>query len=215
MPCAQARPSAEQVAAGGFWAHLEQHPDEAAIFNAAMEARARVEVAAVIAAYDFSQFAMIGDIGGGRGHLLRAALDAAPNARGVLFDLPHVVREIDPSDRLALQGGDFFKDELPACDAYLMMDVIHDWGDEETLAIFRAIRRAAAPGARLLVAEWILTDDPGPQWIKTVDVHMLALFGGRQRSLGEFRSLLDRAGFLHEREIATMTGISIVEAVAV
>jgi len=209
------RPAAEQVVAGGFWAHLEQHPEEAAIFNAAMEARAQMQVAAVIAAYDFSPFAVIGDIGGGRGHLLRAALDAAPDAKGVLFDLPQVVQEVTPSGRLALHGGDFFKDELPVCDAYLVMEVIHDWDDEDTLAIFQAIRRAAAPGARLLLVEWILTGDPGPQWTKTIDVHMLALAGGRQRSLGEFRSLLDRAGFHLEREIATTAGISIVEAVSV
>ena len=114
-----------------------------------------------------------------------------------------------------MHDGDFFKDELPVCDAYLVMEVIHDWNDEDTLTIFRAIRRAAAPGARLLLVEWLLTDDPGPQWTKTIDVHMLALAGGRQRSLGEFRSLLDRAGFDLEREIATTAGISIVEAVSV
>lgn len=209
------RPAAEQLVAGGFWAHLEQHPQEAEIFNAAMEARAQMQVAAVIAAYDFSPFAVIGDIGGGRGHLLRAALDAAPDAKGVLFDLPQVVQEVTPTGRLALHGGDFFKDELPACDAYLVMEVIHDWDDERTLAIFRAIRRAAAPGARLLLVEWVLTDDPGPQWTKTIDVHMLVLAGGRQRSLEEFRRLLDRTGFHLEREIATTSGISIIEAVSV
>lgn len=208
-------PAAEQLVAGGFWAHLEQHPEEAAVFNAAMEARAQMQVAAVVAAYDFSPFAVIGDIGGGRGHLLRAALDAAPNAKGVLFDLPQVVQEVAPTDRLALRGGDFFKDELPACDAYLVMEVIHDWGDEDTLAIFRAIRRAAMPGARLLLVEWLLTDDPGPQWTKTIDVHMLVLAGGRQRTLEEFRRLLDRTGFHLEREIATTSGISIIEAVSV
>ena len=208
------RPAAEQLVAGGFWAHLEQHPDEAAIFNAAMAARAQMQVVAVIAAYDFSPFAVIGDIGGGRGHLLRAALDATPDANGVLFDLPQVLQEVTPSGRLALHDGDFFKDELPVCDAYLVMEVIHDWNDEDTLTIFRAIRRAAAPGARLLLVEWLLTDDPGPQWTKMIDLHMLALAGGRQRSLGEFRSLLDRVGFDLEREIATTAGISIIEAVA-
>lgn len=209
------RPAAEHAAAGGFWTHLEQHPAEAAIFNAAMEARAHLQVAAVIAAYDFSPFAVIGDIAGGRGHLLRAALDAAPNAQGVLFDLPQVVQQVAPSPRLTLHGGDFFKDEVPTCDAYLVMEVIHDWGDEDALAIFQTLRRAAAPGARLLLVEWVLTDDAGPHWAKTIDVHMLAMFGGRQRSLGEFRSLLDRTGFRLDREIATPAGISIVEAVCV
>lgn len=209
------RPSAEQVAAGGFWAHLDNNPQEAAIFNAAMEARAQVQVAAVIAACDFARFSVIGDIGGGRGHLLRAVLDAAPVARGILFDLPQVVREVSPAGRLTLHGGDFFTDELPACDVYLVMEVIHDWDDQDTLTIFRAIRRAAAPGARLLLIEWILTDEPGPQWTKTIDVHMLVVAGGRQRSITEFSNLFDRSGFRFEREIGTSVGISIVEAVAV
>jgi hypothetical protein len=209
------RPSSSQVAPDGFWAYLKQHPQEAEIFDAAMEARSQIQVAAVVAAYDFSAFGVIADIGGGRGQLLRAVLDAVPTANGVLFDLPHVVQGVAPSDRLSLRGGDFFKDELPACDAYLLMDVIHDWGDEETLAILRAIRRAAAVQARLLLIEWVLADDPGPQWTKTIDVHMLALLGGRQRSLVEFGSLLERSGFRLEREIPTAAGISIVEAVCV
>jgi hypothetical protein len=208
------RPAIEQVVEGGLWAHLARHPDEGEIFDAAMQARSQVQVPAVVAAYDFTRFAVIGDIGGGRGHLLRAVLDAAAQARGVLFDLPQVLRDVQQSERLSLHPGDFFKDPVPACDAYLLMEVIHDWGDEESLAIFRAIRRAAPPSARLLIVEWLLTNDPGPQWTKTIDIHMLALAGGRQRTLHEYRRLLDPAGFRLQREIPTASGISIVEAVA-
>ncbi|WP_436314750.1 methyltransferase [Variovorax sp. LjRoot84] len=208
------RPAIEQVAEGGLWAHLARHPDEGVIFDAAMQARSQVQVPAVVGAYDFTRFALIGDIGGGRGHLLRAVLDAAPRATGVLFDLPQVLRDVQQSERLSLHPGDFFKDPVPACDAYLLMEVIHDWGDEESLAIFRAIRREAPPAARLLIVEWLLTDDPGPQWTKTIDIHMLAVVGGRQRTLDEYRRLFEPAGFSLQRAIPTASGISIVEAVA-
>ena len=208
------QPAIEQVAEGGLWAHLARHPDEGVIFDAAMQARSQVQVPAVVGAYDFTRFTVIGDIGGGRGHLLRAVLDGAAQATGVLFDLPQVLRDVQQSERLSLHPGDFFKDPVPACDAYLLMEVIHDWGDNESLAIFRAIRRAAPPAARLLIVEWLLTDDPGPHWTKTIDIHMLAVVGGRQRTLDEYRHLLEPAGFSLQREIPTASGISIIEAVA-
>lgn len=199
----------------GFWDYLAQHPEQGRVFNAAMAAKAQGAVAGILSAYDFSAHDLIGDIGGGRGHLLRAILaEAAPNAKGVLFDLPHVIEEASDmaSERLALQAGDFFRDALPACDAYLLMEVIHDWGDQESAAILRAIRSAAPDGARLLLIETIVPQDPGPDWSKMLDVHMLALLGGRQRTAQEYAGLLADAGFVLEREIDTRAGISILDA---
>jgi hypothetical protein len=137
------RSAAEHVLPEGIWAYFAAHPDEAAIFNLAMTAKAQAHVAEIIAAYDFSQFQRIGDIGGGRGHLLRAVLAAVPGATGVLFDVPKVVEEAASvgSERVTFQAGDFFKDALPVCDAYLIMEVIHDWNDADSVAILKAIRR--------------------------------------------------------------------------
>ena len=209
------RPAAEKLVPGGFWAYFAEHPEDSSIFNAAMAGKAHGQVAGIVAAYDFSGFRMIGDIGGGRGHLLRAVLDSAPQASGVLFDLPNVVREASgvASERLKLQAGDFFKDPLPSCDAYLVMEVIHDWGDEEAVAILKAIRRPAPPEAKLLVIELIFPDEPGPHWTKTLDIHMLALLGGRQRTRQEYEVLCAKAGFSLERQIDTSAGISILEAI--
>jgi O-methyltransferase len=210
-------PAAERVLPGGYWAHYASHPDDARIFNAAMAGKAYGHVAALVASYDFSRFETMADIGGGSGHLLRGVLEATPRARGVLFDLPHVITQSagTPTDRLRLQPGDFFKDALPACDAYLLMEVIHDWPDAESVAILQAIRRAAPAGARLLVIEAIVPDDPGPHWSKALDVLMLALLGGRQRTRREYEALLKTAGFRVEREIDTGADISILDAVAV
>jgi hypothetical protein len=183
------------------------------VFNAAMGAKAQGAVAGILASYDFSGFGRIGDIGGGSGHLLRAVLDTEPAARGVLFDLPHVIEEAESmaSERLTLQAGDFFQDALPSCDAYLLMEIIHDWGDEESVAILQAIRRAAPAHAKLLVIETIVPDDPGPDWSKMLDIHMLTLLGGRQRNQQEYEALLTQSGFLFQREIDTGAGISILD----
>lgn len=209
------RPAAEKVSPGGVWAHLLQHPEEALVFNAAMTARAHERVAAILAAYDFSDLGVIGDIGGGRGHLIRAVLDSAPAARGILFDQPHAIEELAGSvpDRLSLQSGDFFHDDLPVCDAYILMDILHDWGDAEAAAILRSVRRAAPSGARLLLIELILGDDPRPSLAKLIDIHMLVLFGGRQRTAREFDALLQSTGFVLKRQIDTAAGVSILEAV--
>jgi hypothetical protein len=209
------RPAADKVLPGGLWAHFAEHLEEGGIFNAAMAGKAHGQVAAVVAAYDFSGFRVIGDIGGGRGHLLQAVLDRAPSAKGVLFDQPHVIKEVAglASDRLTLQAGDFFKDALPACDAYLVMEVIHDWDDAESVSILKAIRRAAPPRARLLLIEQMVPDDPGPHWSKTLDIHMLTFIGGRQRTQQGYAALLAEAGFSFKRQIDTPADISILEAV--
>ncbi len=208
------RPAPEKVLPEGFWAHFATHPEESAIFNGAMAGKAQGQVAGIVAAYDFSGFKRIADIGGGRGHLLQAALASAPEATGVLFDLPHVIQDAGglASERLTLEPGDFFKDRLPACDLYMIMEVIHDWGDVESAAILKAIRQAAPPKSTLLLIESIIPDDPGPDWAKTLDVHMLTLLGGKQRTRAEYEALLGTAGFALKREIPTRADISILEA---
>lgn len=207
-------PATPSVLPQGLWDYIAKNSDEAGIFNAAMTAKAHGQVAGVVAAYDFSGFETVADIGGGRGHLVRAVLEAAPEAKGVLFDLPHVTREVEDlaSERLALQAGDFFRDPLPTCDAYMLMEVIHDWDDERSVAILRAIRSAAPSHARLLLIEQLIPPGDDPNWAKTLDIHMLFLLGGRQRTREEYEVLLEDAGFVLERQIDAPGGVSILEA---
>ena len=182
-----------------------------------MQDKAQGAITGIIANYGFSGFRNMDDIGGGHGHLLRDILDTVPTATGVLFELPHVIAEVADlaSERLTLQAGDFFRDALPTCDAYLLMEIIHDWGDEESVAILRTVRQAAVPGAKVLVIEAIIPDDPGPAWAKMLDIHMLTLLGGRQRTQPEYAALLSRAGFALRRDIDTGAGVAILEAEAV
>ena len=201
----------------GFMEYFAAHPEESSIFNQAMADKSRGVVPAVLDAYDFSPFTVIADVGGGRGHLLRGILERTPAASGVLFDLPHVIREsaAHESTRLRLQPGDFFADALPTADAYLLMEVIHDWNDDDSTRILAAVRRAAPSHARLLIVEAIVSEAPGPDFSKVLDVIMLAVTGGRERTPSEYEALLSRAGFRLERVIATPSQYSIIEAAAV
>jgi O-methyltransferase domain len=210
-------PAINKVFPGGAWKYLEKHPDESRIFNEAMTGKAQGQIAGVIASYDFSRFGIIADIGGGHGHLLRAVLSTAPKAKGILFDQPAVIREAAAvgSDRLTLRAGDFFQDVLPAADAYLLMQVIHDWADAEATAILRGIRRVAPLGAKVLLVEAVIPDTPGPDWAKMVDVFMLVLLPGKERTRSEYQKLLADAGFRLERVIEVGQSTAILEAAPV
>jgi C-methyltransferase len=208
-------PAIDTVEPKGFWAYYDTRPDEAEIFGRAMTAKSGGDIAAVLDAYDFSSCSVVADIGGGRGHLLQAVLEATPHLQGVLFDLPEVINHLHVQHaRLISQAGDFFADQLPVADAYLLMEVLHDWPDTEAAAILAAINRAASPGARVLVIENVLEDEkPDPRG-HTLDVIMLAVTGGRERTTTELSELFRRAGFTYTTTIPTAGPLRIVEATA-
>jgi hypothetical protein len=183
-------------------------------FNHTMTAKSRAVIPLVVAAYDFTKFSRIADIGGGRGHLLSAILESSSLSRGILFDQPHVINQATQasSQRLELCGGNFFEDELPEAEAYVLMEVIHDWDDQHAEKILEAVRRAAPDGAKLLLVEAMMPEQPVPCWTTTLDVVMLNLLGGRQRSMREYATLLNRCGFGQAQEIPVGAGHSIVEA---
>ncbi|HUE90228.1 MAG TPA: methyltransferase, partial [Vicinamibacterales bacterium] len=200
----------------GLFAHLQRHEGEARIFDASMTAKAAGDTAAVLAAYDFSRFSTIADIGGGRGHLLRAALQTAPDTSGILFDLPGVVDTVDATgERFTVHAGDFFVDPLPAADAFILMEVIHDWDDDQAAAILSAVRGAATSGATVLIIEAVADDEALDPIVRTLDVIMLAITGGRERTSAELDQLLARVGFRATGTLPTPSPLRIVEAVAV
>jgi hypothetical protein len=209
----------ERVVPGGFWKYLGESPEAARLFDEAMMGKAYGQIAGVLKAYDFSGFETIADIGGGRGHLLAAVLKAAPRARGVLFDQPHVTAAAQAagmeSERLRMHPGSFFENPLPAADCYLIMQVIHDWSDKEAARILAAIRKAAAPGAKLLVIECIVPEDSNPSWTKMLDLQMLTLLSGKERTEKEYSQLLRAAGFRLDRVIDVGMSTAILESVAV
>jgi hypothetical protein len=208
-------PAVTQVSPEGLFAYLRATPEMGKVFDEAMTGKSRLDIAGIIAAYDFSRLGTVADVGGGRGHLLQAVLEAAPRANGILFDLPQVVANSKSlgSPRMSLQAGDFFKDPLPLADAYLLCNVVHDWSDDQATAILLNVRRAVPKGGRLLVIENILPEGPEAHRARQLDIIMLAMTGGRERTNDEYERLLAAAGFQVSRVVRTQTPISIIEAV--
>lgn len=209
-------PALEKLEPQGFWRYLQDHLREAVIFGEAMQAKAAADIAAVLGAYDFGRFRTVADIGGGRGHLLLAVLESAPTIEGVLFDRPEVIETVTvASERLTTQAGDFFVDPLPTAEAYILMEVIHDWPDAEATAILSAIGHAAAPDAKVLIIEGVVAEATGDPRVQTLDVVMLAITGGRERSSEQLAKLLGTAGFRLETVLETSGPLRIVEAAVV
>jgi hypothetical protein len=216
------RPATYTVWGSGLFSFLAEHPQDAAVFNAAMVEAAAGSTAAVAASYDFGRFGTIVDVGGGHGYLLGAVLAAHPGVSGVLFDRPEVVdgaeanlKRLGVADRVELVGGSFF-DAVPAGgDGYLLSNVIHDWDDEHVLVILRNVRAAAGEDATLLLSEWVLPDGPEPYPAgKIMDLQMLvSTDDGRERTRGEFAALLGAAGFRLTGEVVGGPGLpTILEA---
>jgi hypothetical protein len=184
-----------------------------------MTAFSRQEEAAILAAYDFSRFKRIVDVGGGHGSLLAAILGAYPNAEGILFDQPSVVEGAPPllaesgvAERCRVEGGDFFG-QIPADgDVYVLKRVIHDWEDEHSVRILRNCRAAMTNGARLLLSEGIVPSGGEPSEAKLFDINMLVSCGALERTVQEYGDLLDAAGFEMTRVIPTRGPLSLIEA---
>jgi hypothetical protein len=200
----------------GVFEYLAKHLDESRIFDSAMTSKSHRDIAAILPAYGFSQFATIADIAGGRGHLLRAILKSSPKRQGILFDQPHVVAEVAPEDgeRLTVVGGNFFTDSMPKADAYLLMNIIHDWPDAESIKILSAVRRAMSKRARVLIIETVVPDAAGPHLSKELDIAMMALPGGMERTQEEYASLAAKCALRLERIVETLSPYSVLEMVA-
>lgn len=200
----------EQVNGAPSWQHLAGDPEAQRIFNAAMARRATAQVAAVLAATDLSAPATLVDVGGGRGAMLAGLLEAQPSLRGVVADQDLVAAEARSAFAAAGLDGradavscDFFASVPAEGDVYTLVNVLHDWGDGEAVAILRTVRAAMPDHARLLVVEHVL-DAPGRGFeelrdVHLVDLHMLVMFGARERTQAEYDELLAQAGFTASR----------------
>jgi hypothetical protein len=207
----------------GFFESLARSPERSAAFQASMEDRSRREAADVLAAYDFSAFDRLIDVGGGHGVLLGAILAAVPRLSGLLFDQQAVIEgararlaSAGLTERCDFVAGDFFATVPSGGDAYVLSRVIHDWDDQMAIAILSNCRRAMADSAKLLLVEVVLPKlaREQPSAIR-MDLHMLILLGGRERTAAELDRLLGAAGFRLEAVIPTRSpaGVCVIEAV--
>ena len=199
--------------------YLAQHPDEASLFSETMVGLHGPETPAVAAAYDFSGVQTLVDVGGATGNMLAAVLSRHPGIRGVLFDLPHVVRDAPAllkksgvSDRVSIESGSFFDSVPKGGDAYILSHIIHDWSEAQCLTILGNCRRAMGSGGRLLIVEMVLPPGDTPHPGKLLDITMLTMPGGEERTSAEYEGLLAKAGFRLQRVVPTESAVSVVEA---
>jgi hypothetical protein len=197
--------------------YLAEHPEQARNFDSAMEAIHGPETAQFLDAYDLSGAGTLADVGGGNGSLLIGALRRYPALRGLLVDLPGVVARARPNieaagvaDRCRTEEGNFFEAVPPGADAYLLRHIIHDWDDERATAILRNVHRAMAPGAKLLVVEFVIPPGNDPGFGKLLDLTMLLIPGGLERTEDQYRQLYHDSGFRLERVVPTSGELRIV-----
>ena len=202
-----------------IWDYYSRHPEEERAFNGSMTGLSQMVGGAVVEAYDFSPFGTIVDVAGGQGSLLSQILRATPKARGVLFDAPRVVEGAGPNleaagvaDRVERVGGDFFESVPAGGDLYTLKWIIHDWDDARSVAILKSCRRAMSPAAKLLLLEAVIPPGNAPMLGKFLDLNMMVITGGKERTEREFAALLAEAGFRLTRVIPTKSPVSIVEA---
>jgi hypothetical protein len=213
------KPAVEKTFGMPVFEYFARHPGESEIFNNAMTAFSAVVVPAVLEAYDFSGIRTLIDIAGGHGRVLTSILQKYPAMRGLLFDLEHVlagarprIAELGLAERCQTVSGDFFNAVPEGGDAYILKHIIHDWDDQRALAILANIRRTMKPGARVILLETIVRPANQPDFGKILDLEMLLMPGGRERTEQEFRTLFAHAGFKQVRIIPTQSPLSVIEA---
>jgi len=201
------------------WQYWAEHPDDAETFNRAMSEMTAILEPALMPLIDLSAVRRVVDVGGGRGTLIAALLKAYPRASGVVLDLPHVIElgrqhiaQEGLAERCTLVPGDFFESVPSGGDAYFLKWVLHDWDDARSVALLKQVRSAIASDGRLFVIEAVIPPGNDPFLHKLVDVNMLVMTGGRERTEAEYRSLLATAGFELTRVTATPLEAAVLEA---
>jgi hypothetical protein len=216
------QPAVEKATGMGAFDYLKSDPAEGEVFNRAMTAMSAMAIPPVLEAYDFSGIGTLVDVAGGHGYVLAAILKKYPKLQGVLFEMAHVVEggvarmELEGlKDRCRFASGDFFQSVPEGGDAYLMKHIIHDWPDADAITILKNCRAAAKPPSKCLLLEFVLSEDNEPGFGKFLDIEMLLLPGGRERTEREFAELFRQSGWKLNRVVTTKSPICVIEALAV
>jgi hypothetical protein len=201
----------------GVFEYLRANPEQGAWFDGAMALINAGEPQAVAEAYDLGDIRCVADLGGGNGTMLSVLLERNPQLEAILFDTPETVASVIPAlaelgDRCEVVGGDFFEAVPTRADAYLLSHVVHDWAEPQSLSLLRNVRAAMEPGDRLLIVEMVMPPGDEPHPARLLDMVMLLVTGGMERTEREYAELLDRAGFTLNRVIPTQSPVSVIEA---
>jgi hypothetical protein len=214
-------PAFSHVYGASLFDYLRQNIDAADAFNQGMANVASILAYAVLMAYDFAGISSIVDIGGGQGALLETILQFNPDIGGTVFDTASTIQSAWRrcnnnawGRRCSYVTGDFFTSVPPGADAYLLCGVIHDWDDSHAVAILRNCRKAMAKTSRVLLVDMIVPEAASASFSKLLDLNMLVMNGGRERTIAEVRALLNAADYKIARIVPTMAPQSVIEAVA-
>ena len=212
------KPAFDAVFGKPVFDYLTAHPESAKTFDAAMTGVHGAESQAMLDAYDFGGIETLVDVGGGNGSTIGTVLRAYPKLRGILYDLPGVIgRARDAiaaaglAQRCMLAAGSFFESVPAGGDAYMMRHIVHDWDDEKSLTILRNVRRVMPTSGRLLVVESVLRPGNDPDFGKLLDLTMLVIPGGMERTEEQYRTLLRQAGFSLTRIVPTKSPVCVIE----
>lgn len=203
---------------------LDAERGAASVFNRAMAEITHVVARGVLRAVDFSRARRFVDVGGGIGELAAAVLAAHPHLHGVVLDRPHAIegardrlRSANVLGRCDIVAGDFFESVPAGADVHLLKSVVHDWDDDSSTRLLARCRQAIAPGGRVLLVEQVMPERiAGREHLRPAiaDLNMLVMLGGRERTVAEFRRLLEAAGFRHAGTTPAALGYSVIEGVA-
>jgi hypothetical protein len=208
------------VFGSGLFDYLHSNTESAATFNQGMTDLSSMLAYAVLMAYDFSAITSIVDVGGGQGGFLKKILEFHPEMAGTVFDLPSTIETTQEymngatcGGRCTSLGGDFFKDVPAGANAYILCGVIHDWDDDHSLQILKNCHRAMAGNGRVLLVETVVPDTDANCFSKLLDLNMLVMTGGRERTKAEFCTLFDASGYKLTKIIPTIAPQSVIEAI--
>ena len=214
------KPAFEQMFGAPVFEYLSSHPDQAKVFDAAMVGVHGMETQAMVEAFDLSGVGVLADVGGGNGSLLTAVLKRYPTMRGILFDLPGVIDRAKANiasaglaERCQCVAGNFFDAIAPGADVYLMRHIIHDWDDARCVTILKNVAQVLPKGGRVMVVETVIEPGNEPSFGKLLDLTMLVLPGGKERTAEEYRVLFESSGFRLNRIVPTRAEVSVVEGV--
>ncbi|GAB2453409.1 methyltransferase [Streptomyces incanus] len=212
-------PQAEAALGAPVFDWLAAAPTEAEVFTNAMTAMTRGLAHRLADVIDLRGAEVAVDVGGAGGNLVQTLMQRHPRLTGMVLDLPHVGAEADASatalgvrDRFTFVGGDFFE-QVPPADVHLLKFVLHDWDDDSCVRILRNCREALRPGGRVLVMELLVDEVGTPGLEPLMDLNMMALSTGRERSLDEFENLFERAGLKPASTKPSVSRVSVLELV--
>lgn len=213
------KPSAPTALGMDIWAYYKKNSEEGFRFAEAMSGLSSMAMQAVLAAYSFAGARKVVDVGGSHGSFLAAVLQREAEARGVLFDRPEVVEGAGATlagagvaDRVERIGGSFFESAPAGGDTYLLKSILHDWSDDECVRILRCVREAMAPAARVVVVEMLISDGGPPSPAPLLDLNMLVMLSGKERTADEFGTLFTKAGLELAGVTATHSPFFVIEA---